>query len=597
MCGINLVLNYEGGDAAVQQMMAATAHRGPDHSAWCKVEEGIYIAGNRLKTQDLGAQGDQPVFSPDGMASLVWNGALYNYDALRNHLLEQGVLFNSRADAEVLIHWLLLYGEEGIKQLEGMFALVFVDKRARKIVIARDPHGRKPLYYSRQNNQWLFSSEARGIIASGLFEKKFNRIQYLPYFYSRHAFPDASFFEGLRQVQPGEIMTIDFSGHLISSSSMEAEHVPMELPSLPQFQEMVVDAVIKNFQADVPIGLILSGGVDSTLLLHHWYQETGQPLHTFTAVFESSYRSKYNDPDFAAEVAKRYRCAHHEVLVTPELVLRHWGEYIASLDQPIGDSASFLTWMIAREAKQYVKILISGAGADELFSGYDRHKAFRWYLQHQDKISRLPHAALIRGLLPRRVRKFLEAVAASPEETYLNFSSLQAIPPQLRQQFLSYFPLDEAPYKAALAWDRTYYLVNDVLKIHDNATMVHGVEGRAPYLDQALVALSHNMTEEQHLSLKGKYWMKDMLREAGWGKIASRKKLGFGLPLQEWLQEDSEFSKRVFSTVKKLGALADKEMPDEMRRLALHPEEQKKTAFLQIWNLFILACWKQEQGL
>src|SRR5690606_12912401 len=290
-----------------------------------------------------------------------------------------------------------IYKEEGIKQLEGMFALIFIDRRAGKVIVARDSHGKKPLYYSRRHSQWLFSSEARGVVASGMFKKKLNSSQYVPYFYSRHSFPDESFFQGVKQVRPGEIMTIDFSGHLISSSSMEAEHVPVELPSLPQFQEMVVDAVIKNFQADVPVGLILSGGVDSTLLLHSWYQETGQPLHTFTAVFESSYRSKYNDPIFAAEVAKKYRCAHHEVLITEELVMEHWDEYIVSLDQPIGDSASFLTWMIAREAKQHVKILVSGAGADELFSGYDRHKAFRWYLKHRDKISRFSFVDKLRG--------------------------------------------------------------------------------------------------------------------------------------------------------------------------------------------------------
>ena len=597
MCGINLILNYQEGEAAIQRMMAATAHRGPDQSAWLKVAEGVFMAGNRLKTHDLGTAGDQPIVLEDSTAALVWNGALYNYDELRNQLLGQGVLFTSRADAEVLIHWLQQYGEEGIRHLAGMFALIFIDRRAGKVIVARDFHGKKPLYYSNQNMQWLFSSEARGVVASGIFKKELNKSQYLPYFYSRHAFPDKSFFQNVKQVQPGGILTIDLSGNLISSSSMEAEHVPVELPSLQQFQEMVVDAVIKNFQADVPVGLILSGGVDSTLLLHSWYQETGQPLHTFTAVFESSYRSKYNDPIFAAEVAKKYRCAHHEVLITEELVMEHWDEYIVSLDQPIGDSASFLTWMIAREAKQHVKILVSGAGADELFSGYDRHKAFRWYLKHRDKISRFSFVDKLRGVLPRRVKKLLAAVATSPEETYLNFSSLQAIPPELRSRFLAYFPQQESPYKAALLWDRSYYLVNDILKIHDNATMAHGIEGRAPYLDRALVALSQNMTEEQHLSIEGKYWMKEILREAGWKKIASRRKLGFGLPLQEWLQEDSEFSRMVFSTVKTFGESSGEDLPEEMRKLALQPKRGKNTSFLQIWNLYILATWKKQQDL
>src|SRR5690606_26507023 len=134
-------------------------------------------------------------------------------------------------------------------------------------------------------------------------------------------------------------------------------------------------------------------------------------------------------------------------------------------------------------------------------------------------------------------------------------------------------------------------------KIHDNATMAHGLEGRAPYLDHALVALSQNMTEEQHLAMEGKYWLKEILREEGWEKIAARKKLGFGLPLEEWLQEDGAFSKKVCSTVRSFGASSGGDMPEEMRKLALHPEKEKKTSFLQIWNLFILASWKQQQGL
>src|SRR5690606_33799541 len=146
-------------------------------------------------------------------------------DELRNHLLEQGLLFHGRSDAEVLIHWLQRYGEEGIQQIEGMFALIFIDKRERKIIVARDAHGKKPLYYSRQNKQWLFSSEARGVVASGLIKKELNSSQYLPYLYSRHSFPDESFFQDVKQVQLGEIMTIDFSGDLISSSRLEIEQI------------------------------------------------------------------------------------------------------------------------------------------------------------------------------------------------------------------------------------------------------------------------------------------------------------------------------------------------------------------------------------
>lgn len=598
MCGINLVLNFsEGGEEAIQEMMAATRHRGPDQSAWLHVSSGIFLAANRLKIHELGEAGNQPVVNEDGEGILVWNGALYNCQELKNELLEGGVVFKSRSDAEVLIHWLRTFGEKGVGRLQGMFALIFVDKKKHKMIIARDLFGKKPLYYYHKDNQWLFSSEARGITASGLVGKALDATQYLPYFYSRHTFPDKSFFRYVNQLMPGKVLVLDFHGRLISEDSLEIKEERIDLPTVPEFREMVLDLVLKNFHADVPVGVILSGGVDSSLLLHTWYQETGLPLFTFTATFAPQYLEKYNDPKFAAALAAKYHCAHHEVLITPELVLLHWDEYVASLDQPIGDSASFLTWMVAKEAKKHVKILISGAGADELFSGYDRHKAFRFYLKHMRKMPSFVGNKFLVKYLPRRLKKFVEAVSASPEETYLNFSSLQTIPLHLRPEFLRYFPKGLPPYKTALSWDRDYYLTNDVLKIHDNATMAHGLEGRAPYMDEGLVALSKNLSEEQHLSLAPKYWMKEILKEDGWEVISNRKKMGFGLPLQEWLVSERLFRERVFSTIRRFEANAGRDCPEDMRHLARHPEAHIREGFLQVWNLFVLASWKEKQEL
>ena len=383
MCGINLVLNCpEKGEEAIQKMMKASRHRGPDHSAWLKAAPGIYLAGNRLKILDLGKAADQPIMTEDGKAFLVWNGALYNYQDLRNELLEQGVVFESRSDSEVFLHWLKLFGEKGVKQLQGMFAFAFVDKEEGKIIVGRDPFGKKPLYFNHQNGQWLFSSEARALAMSGLVAKQLDASQYIPYYYSRHTFPDHSFFEGIGQVMPGQVMVFDFTGYQHADIRLKIIQEQVDLPDVESFREMVLDAVLKQFHADVPVGMIFSGGADSSLLLQTWYKETGIPLNTFTAAFDPKYQGKYSDPEFASALAEKYHCAHHEVLISPETVFENWDGYISSLDQPVGDSASFLTWMIAKEAKKYVKVLVSGAGADELFSGYDRHRAFRFYLKN-----------------------------------------------------------------------------------------------------------------------------------------------------------------------------------------------------------------------
>jgi asparagine synthase (glutamine-hydrolysing) len=556
------------------------------------------MAGNRLKILDLGEAANQPVMTKDEKAVLVWNGALYNYQDLRNELLGKGVVFESSSDSEVFIHWLKIFGEEGLERLEGMFSFVFVDKEKEKVIVGRDPFGKKPLYFFHQNNQWIFSSEARAIHHSGIVMKSMDISQYVPYFYSRHSFPDRTFFSGIKQVMPGKVMVFDYSGRQLACIGLKIGEGQRDLPGLRDFREMLLDSVLKNFHADVPVGVILSGGADSSLLLHAWYQETRIPLHTFTAAFDLKYQGKYKDPKFASALAGKYHCAHHEVYISPEIVLENWDGYIASLDQPIGDSAGFLTWMIAKEAKKYVKVLISGAGADELFGGYDRHKAFRYYLKNQVFLKALSKGMrLVSPILPRRIKKMLTGITDTDEGTYLNFSSLQPIPFDKRNDFLAYYPKDTTPYKAAISWDREYFLINDVLKIHDNATMAHGLEGRAPYLNKSLVALSNSLTEQQHLSLEPKQWIKKILEEDGLQDIAGRRKLGFGLPLKEWFRTDQKFREKIFLTVKNFEASSGTDFPEDMRKLARLPEDHVQEGFLQIWNLFILASWKEKQGL
>lgn len=532
MCGINLAMNLPGsGEDAIQQMMAATAHRGPDHSDWCKITGQLFLAGNRLKTVDLSDWSNQPLQINQGAHTLVWNGALYNADELRNELLEDGESFESRSDSEVLLRWLKRHGISGINRLQGMYALVFVEREEKSIIIARDPHGKKPLYYFHQNHLWLFSSEARGIIAAGQIKRQLDKTQLTPYLYTRHSFPDKSFFQQVQQIVPGKALQLDFGGNIRAEHRTVIPQATLELPRKEHFRSLLTDATLKHFRADIPVGVLLSGGADSSLLLDTWMRETDLPLHTFTARFEQKYLKKYQDPIHARQVAEKYRCVHHEVLITPALLRAQLPEYIASLDQPVGDSASFLSWMIAREAKEHVKILISGAGADELFGGYNRHEAFKQYLQHKAIALKASKVMGKLSFLGRHFQKIAKGIRKDEATTFLNFSALRNIPADQREAFLAYYPKGVPPYKAALEWDRSYYLVNDILKIHDNALMAHGVEGRAPYLDKNLVSLSMSLTEEQHLSLKPKQWIRELLRETGLEKVAVRKKFGFGLPL------------------------------------------------------------------
>lgn len=591
MCGINLIIKPKcDGKEAIERMMRSTAHRGPDFSDFCKITDQVWIAGNRLKILDLSEASNQPMWSDDRMAVLVWNGALYNYQDLRNQLLDLGYTFKTNSDSEVFLLWLKHYGEEKITELQGMFAFTFINLAKKEIIVARDPSGEKPLYFYQNDQSWLFSSEARGINSALISQPKINQDQFLPYFYSRHSFPNASFFKGVHQVLPGKGYVIDFEGNLLKNLSWTHQKLANTSPNQAEFESRLKDAVLKNFHTERPVGVILSGGADSSLLYQLWLEETGQPMPTFTVAFDKKLQGKYADPTFARKLTNRFEGYHHEILVTPEKIMENWQEYINTLDQPIGDSASILTWLLAKEAKEEVQVLISGAGADELFAGYNRHLAFLKYLQRPKLYKNLK--GITAGFpLPASLKKFLSGIDQDPRRTFINFSSLQNIPEEEYSKFLAWYPDEESNFQNALHFDRTYYLINDVLKIHDNACMAHGIEGRAPYLDFELIQWTKSFSEASSIAFAGKKLIKTALEERGLKKIANRKKIGFGLPLKEWFSENPTFRNWVYSEIINMHDTWGKYFPQAMQPLTKEPQKAPKDQFLLIWNMFILASW------
>lgn len=572
---------------AIEAMMHATMHRGPDHSGFSRVTENIFFAGNRLKILDLSDASNQPIWNKEKDAVLIWNGALYNYQDLRNELLDLGCEFTGSSDSEVLLNWLKLYGTEKIHALKGMFAFAFADLKKKQIIISRDISGEKPLYFSQNDNQWFFSSETKGILAGHENQLPIDTSQFIPYFYYRHSFPDSSFYQQIRQVLPGEVMVLDFLGKVRNREKLDIPELKTNRLSQSAFEETLKDAVLKNFNAERPVGMVLSGGADSSLLYSLWYEETGQPLNTFTVALEKKYQSKYNDPYFAKYLTKKYPGFHHEILVSQSDLRDNWSEYIQSMDQPIGDSAGLLTWMVAKTAKEKVKVLISGAGADELFGGYNRHLAYAQYLKHP-KLFKYLKAFGPDFLFPASWKKVLQSIHEDPDLTFIQMAALQPIPNQFYPDFQKWYPQNESPIKSALEWDRTFYLVNDILKIHDNACMSHGIEGRSPYLDMDLLSMVQAQSDMDNLI--GKKLIKTALQNRGLGKIANRKKLGFGLPLLEWFEE-REFRNWVFEPLIAMEKTWGPDFPSEMRKLAANPEKSDKRQFLQLWNLFILASW------
>lgn len=585
MCGIHLIWGKGANQEAIRSLVDSTTHRGPDQDGIFSPWPELWVGVNRLKILHPGADADQPFWAPDGNSLLVWNGEIYNFRELKSLLSKMGVVFSTESDTEVLLQYLKYFGTEGLAKLNGMFAILYVNLVQKSVLVARDRNGEKPLYYSQTPDTLIISSESRGI--TSLTGAKLDSKQTSPYYYFRASAPGKSFFKGIREWKPSRYSTI------FQHSTFRWDNIPMPRkisspPTLSLFQEILQETVKSQFHADVPLGMMLSGGADSSLLYASWYQSTGTPLPCYTVEVEKKYRYKYQDADFAKKLTRQIPAQHELIPMDQTIFLENWDSYLSSLDQPIGDSASFLTWMLAGKAKTEVKVLISGAGADELWGGYQRHRAFDQYLKQKEFW--VKWAGLLEKIpLGREWKKMMSGIDPDPQKTFLNFSALENPDVDLVEDYSRIFNSKLPEYKRILDFDRQVYLVQDVLKIQDNALMAHGIEGRSPYLDARILAL-WKAVEEPKLLL-GKPWIKASLEAHGLEWIGNRKKFGFGLPLREWLLEGGPVAKKVFSSLKELGKQQEFELPEPAISLCQNPEKHVKSHFLTLYNLFLLAEW------
>lgn len=586
MCGIHLLWGKEAKEENIHILLEAGRHRGPDQEASLSPWPGIWIGVNRLRISDPSPAADQPFWTSDQHAFLIWNGELYNSKELKSLLTTMGYTFVTDSDTEVLLVWLRSFGEKGMARLKGMFSFILVDVVNKSILTARDPSGEKPLYFKQDVDTLCISSTASGIA-------RVFGIPVAPRSFPNYAFLRAprhghSFFNGIKSWRPGQFSSIQNHLSFRFDSLPETQSAEEDF-TLETFEEKLTHAVTRQIQADVPAGMLLSGGADSSLLYAIWHKETGERLPAFTLEVEPKYQGKYQDAKYSKAFAEQFPCDLMSVPISQETFLSEWDEYLPSIDQPVGDSAGFLLWFLGKKAKEKgIKVLISGAGADELWGGYRRHSAFQTYLAYKDWL--LWAKPLMQSLpLPREYSKFFKSIRSSENHTFLNFSGLRPVSKEVYEYVDRFFDKYLPPYKRALDFDRKVYLVEDVLKIQDQSLMAHGIEGRSPYLDSDLVDFWRKV--ENLDLLTGKKWIHELLNQHGLGEISNRPKLGFGLPLREWFLEGGPVAKRAFSVVKKFGQTHQKDLGNEIFQITQTPEKFIKSDFLMLYNLFLLAEW------
>ncbi len=566
MCGICGVAWKDGPvPTTLEQFTQAVAtlrHRGPDENGLYQGEQ-ILLGFRRLAIIDLN-RGSQPMSNEDGSIWLVFNGEIYNYQALRRRLEAAGHQFRSHADTEVLVH---LYEEEGmdcLQRLRGMFAFALWDARRQQLFLARDRLGQKPLVYYADGRLIAFASELKALAQLPFVPRQIDPAAidcFLTYQYIPHP---RTIYRHVRKLPPAHY-AIWRDGQLRVARywypRLEDERdIPLDR-AVEELRETLREATRLRLISDVPLGAFLSGGIDSTIVVGLMQQLTDRPVQTFCIGFE---QPEFDERTYAREAARHLGTDHREQVVQPdsvEMVDRLAWHY----DEPFGDSSAIPTYLLSQWTRQHVTVALTGDAGDELFAGYPRYRAVQlgeWF----DRLPRAVRAAIANPLwqhLPasvrqksrrRRLKKLMAALRLPPEERYIQWI---VIFDQQRRAVLYtddfVRQLDEAPEQFLLSLYRSLpardfvtrttlvdlfsYLPCDLLTKVDIASMAHGLECRSPFLDHHVVELAVQLPLKLKMQrLKGKHVLKEAFAEFLPERLRRRPKMGFGVPLDSWFR-------------------------------------------------------------
>ncbi len=597
MCGIHLIIDKRRtlDDSYIQKMLLQSTHRGPDDSNFLKFHSphSCFIGVNRLRITDLSAAGAQPMQS-DGYI-LAFNGEIYNYPEIKNELLNSGCSFSSSSDTEVLFQ--MLRRGDSLFSLNGMYTYIFSDSESQSILLERDSRGMKPLYYYEDDNYFIASSEIKAILSTGLVTKDLNEQAVQQYLQFKYVSPPATFYKGIKEVLPGEQLKI-------CESTVTSKIIKRSQPDntngdgiVQHTGKLLEDAILNHLPDNQSSALFLSGGMDSTLLLAIM-QKLGYMVPSYSFI-SSKKDQNYGTEDakFAKRAARQYGSEHHLLETDKASVFNRLNEYISKIDQPIGDSAGIMTWLLSKEIGQSHKIALSGAGADELFGGYNRHAAFYTYLKKYKLLNASKQAGRLTGAFlekngfesGRLLRRLMENIHRDPSQTFAGFSQLLAdssAPPKLWQD--SSTDRLEHHLAKALWYDQTKYLVSDVLAINDTMGMQSSVEIRSPYLDSNLVDWCAAIPSTTKME-RGKKWILAKLLEDYDGQSYSKRhKQGFGLPFKGWIDKQNE---KLWS-FDHSNFILYKFVPQErIQQLLKHHIDGKRNYSSELWALLVLGKW------
>jgi asparagine synthase (glutamine-hydrolysing) len=622
MCGIVGIVNANLRQAerdVLTQMNCAIAHRGPDEDGFY-VKENVGLAMRRLAIIDLKG-GQQPIFNEDRTKAIVFNGEIYNFQELRADLEKRGHRFYTNCDTETIVHLYDEYGVDCVQFLRGMFVFAIWDEREKTLFVARDRVGKKPLLYShRPNGDLVFGSEFRALLEHPEISREVD-LDAIHNYLSYLCVPaPQTAYKQIRKLEPGhwlvwkngEIKTErywqpDFS-RKIKITEKEAEEETLRL---------LRESVRLRLISEVPLGAFLSGGVDSSAVVALMAQESAAPVKTFSIGFEEQ---DYSELKYARQVAEHVGAEHHEFIVKPDALailptlVEHYGE-------PYADSSAIPTYYVARETRKHVTVALNGDGGDESFAGYERYAAMRLAEKYhrlprlvreqfiERAVNLLPISEMRRKSRMRDARRFLQAASLPRVERYFQWVSAfdgetknELYTADLKKQINGSEPSDllqnwfslangTGIVDATMMTDQHTYLPNDLLVKVDIATMAVSLEARSPLLDHKIIEFAASLPDS--IKLRGtetKSLLKKVAARLVPREVVYRRKMGFGVPIANWLRgEMKEFVREVLLSEKarKRGLFKT----ETVSRLISEHIDGSRDFSAQLWTLLMLELW------
>lgn len=613
MCGI-LGYSHNGRrlpDGVLEAAVESLVHRGPDQQGHF-ASEHISLGAVRLSIIDL-AEGQQPVFSPDRDVVVVFNGEIYNHVELREELKAEGYQFRTRCDTEVVLAAYLHWGKSSFAHLRGMFAIALWVQSERRLILARDRVGIKPLYYCLQEGEIYFGSELKCILAHPRVSRTVS-LAGLNCFLSLNYVPGPhTLVEGILKLMPGHMLEFKEGRAKIECYLPEPEALtaPRSIDEAAEQLDELMDAAVKEeLISDVPLGIWLSGGLDSSTVLHYAARHYPGRLRTFSITFQGR---SFDESEYMKEVASHYGTQHHDFDLNTSVDLAAAIERMAYFsDEPSADAGALPVWFLAQMTRKHVTVVLTGEGADELFAGYLTYKADRYSDLARYVPAPLRRLALLgANLLPvsddkisfeYKVKRFLRGSLLSPELAHVFWNG--TFSEEEKRDIFRF--ADSKPLANVLAtmkgrglerylgYDQRYYLPDDILYKCDRMSMAHSLEVRPPFLDSRILDFAANLPSRFKLNrATSKYVLRHMMKDKLPRAVLQRPKVGFDIPIHDWFRGALKpllLDTLTQDSVTRTGLF---QWPALRQCLSDHMERKANLGY-HLWGLMVLSIWMRK---